>query len=315
MEISVVAPVYNEEENISILYEELKEVLEDLGMDYEIIFVDDGSTDDSYGEIGKIADSDPRIKAVKLRRNFGQSSALQAGFDTSRGEIVVSIDSDLQNDPKDIPKLLEKLEEGYDCVSGWRHEREDPLRKKFWSAISGWVRRFFLGTTLHDYGCTLKAYRKECLDELKISGEMHRYIPPMLRWRGFDVAEVKVNHRGRERGETKYGYKRIFKGGMDMINVWFWQKFHGRPLHLFGGLGLISATIGVIGGLVSIYWKIFRGITFTSTPLPLFAVFMFLMGIQLFVSGLLADVLLKNYYSSEEKKVYSIEEVKNSKSD
>lgn len=308
MDISIVSPVYNEEGNIERLYEELKEVLGDMDRSHEIIFVDDGSTDDSYEKMREIASRDESFRVVKLRKNFGQSSALQAGFDASEGDVVVSMDSDLQNDPRDIPRLLDKLEEGYDCVVGWRKDRKDSAGKRFFSWISSRIRGLFLGTELHDYGCTLKAFTRDAVDELEISGEMHRYIPPLLRWRGYDVTEIEVNHRERRSGETKYGMKRIFKGFMDMIDVWFWQKFHGRPLHLFGGLGMISAAIGVFAGLLAFYWKFFEGITFTSTPLPLFAVFMVLTGSLLFVFGLMADVLLKNYYSLKERKVYSVEE-------
>lgn len=309
MKLSIVSPVYNEEGNLSELHAELKEVLEDLEEDYEIIFVDDGSIDGSYREMEEIAERDERFKIVKLRKNFGQSSALQAGFDESKGDVVVSIDSDLQNDPKEIPKLLDELGEGCDYVVGWRHERDDPLGKRFWTKISYWVRKVFLGTKLHDLGCTLKAFKKECLDELKLTGEMHRYIPPLLRWKGFDVKEVKVDHRSREHGETKYSSSRIFKGFIDMINVWFWQKFHGRPLHLFGGIGIVAGFVGVIAAIISIYWKAFAGISFTSTPLPLFSVFMVLSGALFFVSGLLADVMLKNYYSLKDEREYSVEKV------
>ncbi len=309
MEVSIVVPIYNERDNLAPLYHELKDVLDDMNKNYEIIFVDDGSTDGSFEEMVRLFEEEDHLRIVKLRSNFGQSSALQAGFDISNGEIIVAMDADLQNDPKDIPRLLEKLKEGYDCVSGWRMERKDPLGKRIMTKISSLVRRRFLGTDLHDYGCTLKAYRREALAEIEISGEMHRYIPPMLKWRGFDVTEIEVNHRERTRGETKYGTTRVFKGFMDMINVWFWQKFHGRPLHLFGGLGLISAFIGLIAALISFYWKFFGGVSFTSTPLPLFSVFMFLTGLLLFSSGLLADVLLKNYYSLEERRVYSVEKV------
>ncbi len=309
LDLSIVSPVYNEEDNLFELHEELKDVLDELEMEYEIIFVDDGSSDDSYRIMKELAEKDEAFRAVKLRKNFGQSSALQAGFDESKGDVVISMDSDMQNDPKDIPKLLKKLDESWDCVVGWRHEREDPLGKRIFSKVSSWLRRIYLGTKLHDFGCTLKAFKRECLNELKLSGEMHRYIPSLLRWRGFDVTEVKVNHRERKHGETKYGGIRVFKGFMDMINVWFWRKFHGRPLHLFGGLGILSAFIGLVAAWLAIYWKIFEGITFTSTPLPLFSVFMVLAGALLFVSGLLADVMLKNYYSVEEKSTYSVKEV------
>lgn len=309
VKISVVSPVYEEEENISPLYEELREVLEGLDKSYEIIFVDDGSPDDSYGKMEELASQGENFRAVKLRKNFGQSSALQAGFDAAEGDVIISIDSDLQNDPKDIPKLLKKLEEGYDCVSGWRHERRDPRGKRIWTNISSGIRRFFLGTDIHDLGCTLRAYTREAVEELELSGEMHRYVPALLRWRGFNVMEVKVNHRERKHGETKYGSSRIFKGFMDMINVWFWQKFHGRPLHLFGGLGLVSMGIGVLAAILSLYWKIFRGVHFDQTPLPLFASFTFLTGVILFVMGLLSDVMLKTYYRSREMKTYSVEKI------
>lgn len=309
MDLSIVSPVYDEEDNVPVLYEELKEVLDGLDKKYEIIFVDDGSTDNSYEKMREIAERDESFKIVKLRTNFGQSSALQAGFDTSKGDIVVSIDSDLQNDPKDIPKLLKKLEEGYDLVSGWRQERKDSLSKKFFSKIADWMRSVLLGTDLHDYGCTLKAYRKECLEEIELMGELHRYIPPLLRWRGFDITEVKVNHRERKQGETNYGTTRLFKGYMDMINVWFWQKFHGRPLHLFGGAGLLTGFLGLITGLIAVFWKALEGITFTSTPLPLVSIFLLITGMILFVVGLLSDILVKNYYSSQDRKPYSVEKV------
>lgn len=311
MDLSIVAPVYNEEDNVSPLYEELKGIMSDLDVEYEIIFVDDGSSDSSYEKMRYIASKDRGFKAIKLRRNFGQSSALQAGFDRSQGDVVVSIDADLQNNPADIPILISKLKEGYDCVSGWRKERKDPMPKKFCSYISYIFRRLFFGTELHDYGCTLKAFTREAIDDIRISGEMHRYIPPLLRWRGFKVTEVPVDHRERESGRTSYGTARLFKGFMDMINVWFWQKFHDRPLYLFGGLGLASGFTGFIAALVAVYWKIFHGVTFTSTPLPLFFVFLVLTGILLFVSGLMADVMLKNYYSVQGRRVYSVEETLN----
>lgn len=309
MDLSIVSPVYDEEDNVPVLYEELKEVLDGLDKKYEIIFVDDGSTDNSYEKMREIAERDESFKIVKLRTNFGQSSALQAGFDTSKGDIVVSIDSDLQNDPKDIPKLLKKLEEGYDLVSGWRQERKDSLSKKFFSKVADWMRSVLLGTNLHDYGCTLKAYRKECLEEIELMGELHRYIPPLLRWRGFDITEVKVNHRERKQGETNYGTTRLFKGYMDMINVWFWQKFHGRPLHLFGGAGILTGFLGLITGLIAVFWKALEGITFTSTPLPLVSIFLLITGLILFIVGLLSDILVKNYYSSQDRKPYSVEKV------
>lgn len=309
VKLSIILPVYNEEENVPVIYEELKSVLDKINKNYEIIFIDDGSTDKTFEVLEKLHKKNPKVKIIKFRKNFGQSAALQAGFDNCRGEIVVSMDSDLQNNPRDIPKLIEKLDEGYDCVCGWRHKREDSFSKKVLSKIASLMRRPLIGTDLHDFGCTFRVYKKDCVKELELYGEMHRYIPPMLRWKGFRVSEMEVNHRKRLHGKTKYNCKRVMKGFVDMINVWFWQKYSQRPLHIFGGLGLVCSSTGFFVGFLAFYWRLFKGVDLSSTPLPLFAVFMVMIGIQFFISGLMADISIKNYYSSGKRKTYNIEKI------
>jgi len=309
IKLSIILPVYNEEENVLVIYEELKSVLDKINKNYEIIFIDDGSTDKTFEVLEKLHKKNPKVKIIKFRKNFGQSAALQAGFDNCRGEIVVSMDSDLQNNPRDIPKLIEKLDEGCDCVCGWRHKREDSFSKKVLSKIASLMRRPLIGTDLHDFGCTFRVYKKDCVKELELYGEMHRYIPPMLRWKGFRVSEMEVNHRKRLHGKTKYNCKRVMKGFVDMINVWFWQKYSQRPLHIFGGLGLVCSSTGFFVGFLAFYWRLFKGVDLSSTPLPLFAVFMVMIGIQFFISGLMADISIKNYYSSGKRKTYNIEKI------
>lgn len=307
VKLSIVLPVYNEEENIAPLYKELKSVLNKINESYEIIFVDDGSTDKSFELMKKLKDKN--IKIIKFRKNFGQSAALQAGFDNCKGELVVSMDSDLQNDPGDIPKLIEKLKEGYDCVCGWRYKRKDSFSKKVLSKIASLMRKPFIGTQLHDFGCTLRVYKKEGVRELELYGEMHRYIPAILSWKGYRVTEIKVNHRKRVNGKTKYDGKRVIKGFVDMINVWFWQKYSQRPLHLFGGLGIMSGFVGIVAAFISFYWRFFKGIGMDATPLPLFSAFMVMIGVQFFISGLMSDIAMKNYYSSRKRKTYNIEKI------
>lgn len=306
--LSVVIPTYNEEKNVDPLYKELSDVLPYIGKKYEILFVDDDSTDGTFKRLSKIHERDNNIKIIKFKRNFGQSAALKAGFDHARGDIIVTMDADLQNDSKDIPKLLGELEKN-DVVCGWRFDRKDSFSKKIFSNFGNWLRKKLVGGGIHDSGCTLRAYKRECVNDLELYGEMHRYIPALLSWKGYKIGEVKVNHRKRKYEKTKYNWKRLFKGFMDMINTWFWQKYSKRPLHIFGGLGILSLAIGLIAGLYSIYLKILEKVSLSNTALPLFAVFMVMIGIQFFISGLLADISIKNYYSSEKRKTYSIEKV------
>ena len=297
--ISVVIPVFNEERSVKVLYDRLVSVLK---RPYEIIFVDDGSTDGTYKALCSLKG----VTIIKFRKNFGQTAALSAGFSHARGDVVVSLDSDLQNDPADIPKLVKGLDR-FDVVCGWRHKRKDPLAKRLFSRLASAFRDILVRDPVHDSGCTLRAYRKEALEGLELLGEMHRYIPAILRWRGFRIGEMKVRHYPRRYGKTKYDYKRLVKGLLDLFNVWFWRKFSGRPLHIFGGLGLLSLLAGAVFALYSLYMKIFHSWDLSETFLPVAALFLVIVGIQFFVSGILADISIKNYYQDHD--AYNIEKV------
>lgn len=310
MEISVTAPVYNEEGNLEPLYEEVREVLNSKFNDWELILVDDGSTDNSLEVMKKLQEKDPHVKVIKFKANFGQTAALQAGLDHAQGETVVTMDSDMQNDPKDIPRLVTRLKQGdCDVVNGWRKERDDPIQKRFFSEIAAVLRRTLLGTNLHDYGCTLKAFTREAANELTINGEMHRYIPPILRRKGYKTCEIEVNHRKRYAGETKYSWQRLPKGFMDLINVWFWQKYEGRPLHVFGGLGILSMGIGTMMGGLALYQKLFQGTGLSDTAATTISPFLFMIGVQFFISGILADIMVKNHRQTTQSKNYNVEEI------
>ena len=310
MDCSVVLPVYNERDNLRGVHEEIRETLITEFDRWEIVFVDDGSTDGSRTVLAEIQDTDTHVRVLTLADNFGQSAALDAGLRYARGDIVVTMDADGQNDPADIPRLVDALESNsYDCVVGWRRDRTDPLGKRLASGVAARLRRLLLDTSLHDYGCTLKAFNREAAHAVHLNGEMHRYIPPLLSWRGFDVGEIEVNHRERMHGETKYSWERLPKGFLDLLNVWFWQKYSGRPLHIFGGLGIVSGMVGFAGGGYSIYLKAFAGTSLSDTALPLFAVFMCLLGIQFFISGILADISIKNYFSNQEYDGYRVADV------
>lgn len=305
-EISVVIPVLNEEENIPELYSELKDVLEKLNKPYEIIFIDDGSTDNSFKILKEIHEKDNKVKVIKFRRNFGQTPAISAGFDHATGSIIITMDSDLQNDPKDIPKLLEKINEGYDVVSGWRADRKDPLlKKKIPSKISNWLTRRLTGVDIHDFGCTLKAYRGEVLKDVKLYGEMHRFIPAIVSWKGFKVSEIPVEHHSRKFGKTKYGTWRIMKGFLDLLVVTFWQKYSTRPIHLFGGLGLLLSFSGFLIGLYLSIIKFFYHQGISNRPLLLLGILIIILGVQFIIFGLLADIMVKIYY--QEERQYNIE--------
>ena len=307
MDLSIVAPLYNEVENVDKLYAELHKVLAGIGLSYEIIFVDDGSTDGTNDVLRRTQLKSKDLKVVVLRRNFGQSAAMLAGFKEASGKYIVTMDGDLQNDSLDIPKLLVKLNQGYDVVSGWRFKRKDSFFKKFFSRFASLLRRKFLGMRIHDYGCSLKAYRKEALDGLELYGEMHRYIPPILQWKGFKVGEVKVNHRKRMSGKTKYGVGRLYKGFIDMGVVWFWQKYSLRPMHMFSFLGFLFGFFGIFCSIYSVYLKSFRSVSLSDTFLPVMGVFSLMVGVQLFVTGILADIMIKNYYKGADS--YTVREV------
>ncbi len=306
--ISVVVPFYNEEENIEPLHTELSNTMKSMEWEYSIIFVDDGSTDNTYKNMLNVREKDDTVKIIKFRKNFGQSAALKAGFDNAEGNIVISMDGDLQNDPSDIPKLIEKIEkEDYDVVCGWRADRKDPFSKKISSRFANLLRKMTTGEKIHDSGCTFRAYRNGCVKGLDLYGEIHRYIPAMLLWKGYKIGEVKVKHHPRKYGITKYNWKRISKGFLDLIVITFWQKFSVRPIHMFGGLGLLLGISGtLLGGYMGIE-RLFFGKGLSDRPLFLLAILMIIIGVQFVASGILADIMCKLYYGQNERKNYLIE--------
>lgn len=310
VELSVVIPAYNEEESVGPLYKELHEVLSALGRSYEIIFVDDGSTDATFERLRALHEQDPAVRIVKFRSNFGQSAAMKAGFDHAGGEVVITMDADLQNDPHDIPRLLEKMEaDDLDVVCGWRYNRHDPFSKKVFSKFANSLRKTLTHETIHDSGCTLRAYRRECVNDLELYGELHRYIPAMLLWKGYHVGELETNHRDRSFGRSKYNWARLVKGFLDLLVITFWQRYSVRPMHVFGGAGLV---MGIIGLLIALYLGVSRFLFntgLTDRPLFLVAFFLVVLGVQFVAIGILADILLKIYYGQNERRNYLIEAV------
>lgn len=291
MNLSVVVPVFNEEKNINILYQELIDVLIKLDLTFEIIFIDDGSTDKSLAILSELQENDSRIVVISFRRNFGQTAALSAGFDYARGNIIITLDGDLQNDPEDIPKLLQKLSEGYDIVNGWRFDRKDSFfSRRLPSIIANKIISYSTNVKLHDYGCTLKAFRKEITQNIKLYGEMHRFIPAIASGMGSSVAEVKVNHRARKFGKSKYGISRTIRVVLDLITVKFLLSYATRPLQIFGLLGF---SCGIIGFCMAIYLTIqrqFYGISLANRPALLLAILLIFMGLQFVTLGLLAEL-------------------------
>lgn len=310
MDISVIVPLLNEEENIEVLYRELTDQLRELGQEFEIIFVDDGSTDQTFEILSKIQKDDSRVKVISFRKNFGQTAALSAGFDHARGDIIVTLDADLQNDPQDIPKLLEKLNEGYDLVNGWRFDRKDPfLTRRLPSIIANKVISFITRVTLHDYGCTLKAFRKEVTKNIRLYGEMHRFIPAIASGMGISICEVKVNHRARKYGKSKYGISRTIRVILDLITVKFLLSYATRPIQVFGLLGFCS---GIIGFAIAIYLTIqrqFFGIPLANRPLLLLAILLIFIGLQFVTLGLIAELQARTYHETQNKPIYVIREI------
>ncbi len=308
--ISVVVPVYNEEENVADCYLELKSVLDRAGRVYEIIFVDDGSKDQTINNLLDASAGDANVSVVELRRNFGQTAAMAAGFDHARYEIVVPIDGDLQNDPAEIPKMVAKLEEGYDIVAGWRKNRKDKaLSRKLPSKIANSLISWSTNVQLHDYGCTLKVMTSEIAKGIKLYGEMHRFIPALAAEMGAKIAEVPVNHRERTRGTSKYGISRTFRVVLDLITVKFLLGFSKRPIHLFGAVGMASSLLG--SGLIAwmMYQRFFEHVPMGNRPLLSLAVMCVLVGLQFLVFGLLAEVLARTYYESQGKTIYAVRRV------
>lgn len=301
---SFIIPVFNEEENISTLYKEILFTAKKLKKPFEIIFINDGSTDNTL----KILSKQKPIKIISFRKNYGQSAALDAGIKEAQGKILFTLDGDGQNDPKDIPTLLQKLEEGYDVVCGWRKKRNDTFTKRFISKGAAYLRSIFVKDTIHDAGCTLRAFTKDCFESIDLYGEMHRMIPALLRWEGYKITEIPVNHRARLHGKSKYNWKRIIKGFIDMINVWFWRKYENRPLYLFGSVGLLFIGIGMTLGIVLTIGRVLKLFSLSDKIWPLMAVFFLLFGMQVFISGLIANIIIKQKYSITKTMPYKISE-------
>jgi len=309
MTLSVVIPLYNEEENIRLLHERLRKAVDPLGKEYEILFVDDGSTDGTLSILEEIQINDQRVIVLSLRRNFGQTAAFAAGFDFARGDVVVTMDGDLQNDPADIPKLLELIKDN-DLVSGWRKKRKDPFfTRRLPSIMANWLISKVTGVKLHDYGCSLKAYRRDVIKNLKLYGEMHRFIPAVASWYGVRVAEVETVHHPRLHGKSKYGISRTVKVVLDLITVKFLQSFSTKPIQFFGPVGVLS---GFLGFLILLYLtadKLFFGHDIGGRPLLLLGALLIIVGIQLIGMGLLGEMLVRVYHESQRKPIYVIKKI------
>lgn len=304
--VSVVVPVLNEEENVPVLYQEIADALKDY--DLEMIFTDDGSTDKTYNVLMKLRKDDPRLKILKMQKNYGQSAALAAGIQHAKGDIIATLDGDLQNNPADIPMMIEKLNEGYDFVAGWRFNRKDTFFKKRFSRFGYRLRKAIIGKVVHDSGCTLRVYKSKVVKSLDLMGEMHRYISEMLILQGFTVAEVKVDHRPRTAGKTKYNLRRLPKGFLDLLMVATWQKYRTRPLHLLGGIGLAAMILGFLTGFYLVIYKFVTGADIGNRPLLMLAVLLITTGIQFVILGFLADLMTKIYHSGD-KREYIIDRV------
>jgi glycosyltransferase involved in cell wall biosynthesis len=310
VKLSIVIPIYNEEENIKPLYVELKEVLDSLEHDYEIIFIDDGSRDTSLTLLEEIQQQDERVVVISFRRNFGQTAAMSAGFDYATGDVIVTMDGDMQNDPHDIPKFLDKMDEGYDLVSGWRFKRQDPfLSRRLPSMIANKIISVVTGVHLHDYGCTLKVFRKEITRGIHLYGEMHRFIPAIASGVGGEIAEVKANHRPRRFGTSKYGISRTIRVVLDLMTVKFLLSYATRPIQVFGLLGVVSGAIGFCIALVLTLERQFMGMPLANRPLLLLAVLLIFMGMQFISMGLLAELQARTYHESQKKPIYVVRKV------
>jgi len=308
IDLSIVVPVYNEEENIEPLHKEISDVAAGLGLRYELIIVNDGSRDGTAAKLGDVQKRDPHVVVINFRRNFGQTAALAAGFDYASGDVVITLDGDLQNDPKDIPSLLEKIKE-YDVVNGWRKDRKDKaLSRRIPSLIANKLISWVTGVKLKDYGCTLKAYRKDVVKTIKLYGEMHRFIPAIASAMGVSYCEIPTHHRARRFGTTKYGISRTIRVILDLITVKFLLSYHTRPIHLFGSIGILS---GFLGFLICLYLTIlkFAGYSIGSRPLLLLGVLMIILSAFFIVLGLLGEVLIRLYYEVQGKAIYHIKDV------
>ncbi|HEV8677597.1 MAG TPA: glycosyltransferase family 2 protein [Candidatus Paceibacterota bacterium] len=313
LRISIVVPVYNEEQNLPMLFERLGAALAAFPHTYEVIMVDDGSKDGSYRKIVELSRAGRPVKAIRFSRNFGQTAALSAGIDAARGEIIVTLDSDLENDPADIQALVKKMDEGYDVVSGWRKNRWRGafITRKLPSRLANSLISLISGVKLHDYGCTLKAYRADLIKGLNLYGDMHRFVAAYAVWQGGIVAEIPVSYAPRIHGKSNYGLGRTFRVLLDLIVMKFMQKYFNRPMHFFGGWGFLSLAIGLSTGLASVALKVMRLRDFVATPLPVFSALFIIVGLQFLLFGVLSEILMRTYYESQHRRPYVIKEVYN----
>jgi glycosyltransferase involved in cell wall biosynthesis len=311
-DVSIIIPVFNEEQNVDPLVETLWTCLAGMTYSFEILLINDGSSDGTLAKLRRVAAQRPHARIVDFRRNYGQTAAIMAGIDYARGGVIVSLDADLQNDPRDIPRLLDKLHEGYDVVSGWRRDRKDSAIRR--NLVSRWANRlisWISGVKLHDYGCTLKAYRADVIKGVRLYGEMHRFIPIYASWMGAKVTELPVQHHSRRFGESKYGLNRVFKVILDLLVVKFLDRHFVKPIYVFGGFGLISLTISLLSGLYMLYLKIFEHVSMILTPLPLLTVITFLIAFMSVLMGLLAEMLVRTYFESQGRAAYNVRELIN----
>lgn len=308
-EVSVFLPVYNEEPNLRPLHAKLAEALKSLDRSAEIVYVDDGSTDGSLSILRDIAETDPRVRVVALRRNYGQTAAMAAGIDAARGKVLIPMDADMQNDPADIQRLLNTLDEGYDVVSGWRKNRKDKMvTRKIPSMIANRLISWIGGVPLHDYGCSLKAYRRESLQDVRLYGEMHRFIPIYASWAGARVTEIPVEHHARTMGKSKYGLSRTLKVVFDLMTIKFMASYQTKPIYVFGSFGMLAFAISFLAGLYAVFLKLFHRADFVQTPLPILTIVMFAVGVQFLLMGLLAEMLVRTYHESQAKTIYAVRE-------
>src|SRR5437868_3707577 len=309
-DISVFLPVLDEEPNLRPLHEKLDKALEQLGRTAEIIYVDDGSRDGSLSILRELAANDARVRVVSLKRNYGQTAAMAAGIDAARGKVLIPMDADLQNDPADIARLLEKLDEGYDVVSGWRKDRKDKMvTRKIPSMLANRLISWIGGVPLHDYGCSLKAYRRESLEDVRLYGEMHRFIPIYASWAGARVTEIPVEHHARTAGKSKYGLSRTIKVIFDLMTIKFMASYQTKPIYIFGAFGMLSFLVSFLAGAFALFLKLTHKADLIQTPLPILAIVMFAVGIQFILMGLLAEMLVRTYHESQSKRIYAVREM------
>ncbi len=310
MQLSVVVPLFNEQESLAPLVERILSQVRPLGLSFELVLVDDGSRDRTPELLGQLAGTVPELVAVRLRRNYGQTAAMAAGFDASCGEVIVTLDGDLQNDPADIPLLLEKLNQGFDLVSGWRHSRQDAaLSRLLPSLLANRLIARVTGVKLHDYGCSLKAYRREVIDDLNLYGELHRFLPALAFIEGARITEVQVTHHPRRYGKSNYGIDRTFRVLMDLLTVWFMKRFLTRPMYVFGSGGLVAMGAGLLVALWLVVEKLLIGTNIGDRPLLLMALICFLTGVQLFCFGLLAEIQMRTYHESQGRPIYRVRDI------